>query len=108
LRIFAYNTSSRSFRVFESEAEVIASCPGIEIAEGDWLFFSESGACLEAHFSVPASINAERNTYAAGVYTLRAGKGPALSQFLLDLCMSKPEPLHVWTFSEMDAYFQQP
>jgi hypothetical protein len=68
--IFAFNGMSKTITVFASKKEAIANVQGLEIAEGNWRFFSADGSPMEANFSIPARIYAERNTYTNGVYTL--------------------------------------
>lgn len=68
--VFGFNVTLRSLTIFASKSDAIASVEGIEIAEGDWRFFSASGSPLEAHFSTPPQIHHDRNTYTKGTYSL--------------------------------------
>lgn len=69
-KVLAFNTSFRTLTIFKSHSEAIKNCPGLEIAEGDWLFFDAKGKPLDPVFSVPAEIHLEKNTYSNGIYTL--------------------------------------
>ena len=53
--IYAFATDDCSLNVFASEAEAIAYCEGIDVSQGNWLFFGNDGGSLEAHFETPAS-----------------------------------------------------
>jgi hypothetical protein len=103
-RILAYH-ASKTLQVFASAEDVIANVEGMSIAEGDWLFFTPGGEPLEPRFSEPARFLSD-NTFTHGVYTLHAGVGRTLQQVMLDHCSI--EPIHLWTFAEMEAYFKGP
>jgi hypothetical protein len=68
--VFGLDLLGKTIVVFSSKASAVANVEGLAIAEGDWRFFSADGSPLEAHFSMPAQIHPERNTYTNGVYTL--------------------------------------
>lgn len=51
--IFAFATDDKGLEVFPSKEEAIAHCEGIDVENGEWLFWDEFGICLEARFSVP-------------------------------------------------------
>lgn len=76
--IYALDVTSRRLHVFSSEAEVKQNCEGLSIVEGDWLFYAADGSPLEVHFSVPARIFPEKNTYTNGEYSLRPAHGERL------------------------------
>ena len=81
--VFGYDLLRRYLTVFASEVEAITAIEGLEVAEGDYKFFSCDGSPLEAQFSVPVKINFDSNTYSNGVYTLKpTTKGKNLMAFL--------------------------
>jgi hypothetical protein len=81
--IFGLDVLCKTLKVFASKAEAVASVKGLEIAEGDWRFFSADGSPMKSHFSTPAQIFPESNTYTNGVYTLEpADTGPNLYTLL--------------------------
>lgn len=81
--IFGFDVLRKTLKVFRSKTDAIASVQGLEVAEGDWRFFSSDGSPMEAHFSTPAQIFPEKNTYTNGVYTLEpAATGASLSSLL--------------------------
>ena len=104
--VFAFNTVFKAMEVFETCGEAIACCPGLEIAEGDWLFFAANGFPLEAVFSIdPVVQEGERWVFSNGIYDLKPGEGPSLTAFLFDLCRG-PEGVWMWPFVELEAYFK--
>ena len=103
-KVFAINVSLFFFEVFPSEKEAIANCPGLEIAEGDWLFFDHSGAPLEAHFSIPAYVDTDRGVYGNGTYSLRKGHGKTLTDHLFDLCLEH-DTIRFGTEEGLQAYY---
>jgi hypothetical protein len=79
--VFGFNWVSKTVTVFASKAEAIATVEGLDIAEGDWRFFSADGSPMEAHFSTPARVCSDR--YTNGVYTLEpAASGSNLYTYL--------------------------
>ncbi len=52
--IYAFATDDRSLNIFASEAEAVSYCEGIDVSQGNWLFFGNDGGSLEAHFETPA------------------------------------------------------
>lgn len=85
--LFAFNTVFKTMEVFATRNEAIDRVPGLEIAEGDWLFFAANGASLDAVFSTDPVVQAgDRWVLSNGVYDLQAGKGADLPAFLFDLC----------------------
>lgn len=52
--IFAFATDDRTLTVFPDAAAAVASCGGIDVAEGQWLFFDDAGVALAAEFAEPA------------------------------------------------------
>jgi|GEM_PF-1955978 len=85
-RVIAVNTSLNFIEVFDTLEEAVKRCPGIEIAEGDWLFFASDGSRLTAVFSKDPYIDENRNVYGNGVYRLVAGSGASLQEWLFDFC----------------------
>ena len=53
--IFALATDDHGLMIFASEADAVANCEGIDVAEGGWEFFAADGVPLEPFFSKPAS-----------------------------------------------------
>jgi hypothetical protein len=53
MKIFAFATDDKGLEVFLSKEEAIAYCEGIDVENGEWLFWDEYGASLEAKFSIP-------------------------------------------------------
>ena len=51
--IFAIETEERTLRAFETEAEAIAACEGLDVEAAIWLFWSNDGTPLEPVFTVP-------------------------------------------------------
>ncbi|MBQ0753307.1 MAG: hypothetical protein KBT87_11310 [Gammaproteobacteria bacterium] len=51
--IFAFSTDDNGLEVFPTKDEAINYCEGIDVEEGLWLFWDESGENMEAKFSVP-------------------------------------------------------
>src|SRR5688572_11424078 len=49
--VFAEATDERCLSAFENDSEAIAYCEGIDVAEGNWLFWDDSGNPLEPVFS---------------------------------------------------------
>lgn len=81
--VYGFDVLARELYVFASSEQAIASVEGLTIAEGDYRFFSADGSPMEAHFSVPARVHPERDTYSNGVYTLKpAATGENLLTFL--------------------------
>jgi|SRR5688572_7863249 hypothetical protein len=48
--VFAEATDERSLSAFENDSEAIAYCEGIDVTEGSWLFWDDSGNPLEPVF----------------------------------------------------------
>lgn len=69
-KIYAVNVVLETMTVFNSKEDAVSACPGIEIAEGDWIFFDHSGRTLKAYFTIPAQLDEESNTFSNGVYHL--------------------------------------
>ena len=106
--VFAFNTAFKSMQVFDSHADAMAHCPGLEIAEGDWLFFAADGSRLDAVFAVdPVVQRAGHWVMSNGVYDLKPGSGSSLMAFIFNMCR---ETDGVWmrTFAELEVYFREP
>jgi hypothetical protein len=67
--IFAVETEERTLRAFETDAEAIAACEGLDVEAAVWLFWSSDGTPLEPVFTVPN----KRGLFTVknGVYYLR-------------------------------------
>jgi hypothetical protein len=78
--IFALATDDHGLMIFATEADAVAYCEGIDVAEGGWEFFAADGAPLEPVFSQPASRGSV--SVASGQYTLRRAENtrPSLSE----------------------------
>ena len=85
-RVITVNIALNFIEVFDTLEEAVKRCPGLEIAEGDWLFFSGDGSPLEAVFSRDAYVDTERLVYGNGVYTLSAGTGLNFQDWLFEFC----------------------
>lgn len=68
--VFGFDILYRQLQIFASKEDAIVAVEGLTIAEGDYRFFSADGSPLEACFSIQPFVNAERNTYSNGKYTL--------------------------------------
>ena len=79
--IFALTTDDRTLLVFATEAEAIACAEGIDVEDGNWLFFDADGKPLEAVFTTP---NKHGSFWVeSGVYVLRLAAS-AFRKTLLD------------------------
>lgn len=78
---YALDIHDNSLHVFYSEEILKQNCEGLSIAEGDWRFFAKDGSPMEAVFTKPARIFAEKNTYTHGEYFLRPTAGDNLVTF---------------------------
>ena len=71
--IFALATDDHGLMIFATEADAMAYCEGIDVADGGWEFFAEDGTPLEPVFEQAASRGSVLTT--SGKYMLRtAGK----------------------------------
>jgi hypothetical protein len=64
--IFAVETEERSLYAFESEAQAIAACEGLDVEAALWLFWGNDGSPLEPVFTVPNKrglFSAKNGTY---------------------------------------------
>jgi hypothetical protein len=80
--IFALATDDHGLKIFATEADAVAYCEGIDVAEGAYEFFAQDGTPLEAHFS-----EQPRGTFfiSSGKYLLRPAENttrPSLSERL--------------------------
>lgn len=51
--IFALSTDDRTLEIFDSEADAISNAEGVDVEDGVWLFFDETGQALEPFFIKP-------------------------------------------------------
>lgn len=51
--IFAVDTEERTLYTFESEAQAIAACEGLDVEAAVWLFWANDGSPLEPMFTLP-------------------------------------------------------
>jgi len=103
--VFAFNTVFKTMEVFATYVDATVRVPGLEIAEGDWLFFAGDGSSLNAVYSVDPFVR--DGGYSNGVYDLHPGEGPNLMVFLFDMCRGT-DGIWMWPFEELKAYFDLP
>ena len=65
MKIFAFFTDDRGLEVFPNKADAISYCEGIDIENGVWLFWDDSGINLVAKFLEPKQ---------TGVFSIMSGK----------------------------------
>lgn len=53
MKIFAFSTDDRGLEVFLTKEEAISYCEGIDIENGEWIFWDEFGSSMEAKFYEP-------------------------------------------------------
>lgn len=53
MKIFAFATDDRGLHVFPEKEDAISYCEGIDIENGEWLFWDEFGTNLQPVFSKP-------------------------------------------------------
>ena len=53
--IFAFATDEKTLTIFPDEKAAVAFCEGLDVAEGDWLFFATDGSPMDPVFSLPAT-----------------------------------------------------
>lgn len=53
MKIFAFSTDDKGLEVFPNKKEAICYCEGIDIENGEWVFWDEFSTNLEAKFSTP-------------------------------------------------------
>lgn len=78
--IFAFATDDRSLEAFASEADAVACCEGIDVANGGYQFFGPNGSPLQAVFTVEPKTSGFVVT--SGRYHLQPGDGVTLQQVL--------------------------
>ena len=66
--IFALATDESTLFVFDSIAEAIAYCEGIDVENGNWIFWDDAGAALKAEFLTP--VHHGRFAIGGGTYQL--------------------------------------
>ena len=91
--IFAFATDDRTLMVFPDESKAIAYCEGIDVEEGNWLFFNDDGNQLDVEFTTP-NIHGSFSVV-SGVYSLRpSAKVPtkSLLEVLEDVGNVEGEP----------------
>lgn len=79
--IFALSTDTLELFVFADEHEAISYAEGVDVKDGEWLFFFENGQLLKPVFSVPN----ERGKFSvvSGQYCLSPAEGNSTN--LLDI-----------------------
>ncbi|MBB4128356.1 hypothetical protein GGR77_003683 [Xanthomonas translucens] len=96
--IFALATDERTLMVFSTPDEAIAHCEGIDVEDGLWLFWAESGAALQPLFLTPNY----RDSIVVGSGTYRlvlAQPLPGLAQTLGEISAMEANPF----FSSLQA-----
>lgn len=81
-RVYVFNTVMWSVTTYATMAEAIEQTPGINIVEKDTFFFASDGSPLQPHFSKPAYLHSDGKAYTNGVYSLAAGAGRTLQDWL--------------------------
>ena len=85
-KFIAVDIFRQCIEAFDTQEALIASCPGLEIAEGDFLFFAPDGSPLEAEFSVDPEVERDgRWVFTNGIYTLRKGDGLTFQEWVSEL-----------------------
>ena len=81
--IFALTTDDRTLLVLATDAEAIACAEGIDVEDGNWLFFDADGKPLEAVFTTPN----KRGSFwvESGVYVLRPSESASMKSLLDEL-----------------------
>jgi hypothetical protein len=94
-RFLAVNTSLQFIEAFDNAEALIARCPGLEIAEGDWLFFAPDGSRLEAEFSVDPEVERDGHwVFTDGVYSLRKAEGLTFQEWMSEQCQQNGDLLY--------------
>lgn len=100
--IFAAATDESSLMVFATAAEAIAYCEGVDVEDGLWLFWDESGAALKPEF---LSAN-YRGRFIVGSGTYRlvgAPDQPSLTEALAGIRNMEANP-HFASMAALRAY----
>ena len=66
--IFAAATDESTLFVFNSTADAIAYCEGIDVEDGGWLFWDDAGNAMKAEFMTP--VHHGRFAIGGGTYRL--------------------------------------
>ncbi|MDR6674377.1 hypothetical protein [Xanthomonas sp. 1678] len=100
--IFATATDENTLFVFDSIAEAIAYCEGIDVEDGSWIFWDEAGNALSAEFIMPNHHG--RLTVGDGAYRLvQAPDQPTLAESLSSIFHIDGNP-HFATLSAVGAH----
>lgn len=89
--IFALETDTNTLKVFPSAKEAIDYCEGIDVEDGGWRFWDETGMALMPEFLVPNERG--KSTVCSGTYRLvPAPRGLPLSASIpaIDHLQSNP------------------
>ncbi|CAA0117799.1 Uncharacterised protein [Halioglobus japonicus] len=68
MKVFVFSTDDRGLEVFPSKSEAIAACEGIDVENGECLFWDEYGINLKPEFSKPNKKGSF--TVVSGIYDL--------------------------------------
>lgn len=68
MRVFVFSTDDLGLEVFDSKKDAIAACEGIDVENGECLFWDERGVSLKAEFSTPNKKGSF--TVVSGIYDL--------------------------------------
>jgi hypothetical protein len=82
--IFVFARDDRGLEVFPTEEAAISYCEGVDVEDGNYMFWDSAGQPLEAEFTKPN----ERGRFSvlSGVYRLRpASDGPHLIDALTEV-----------------------
>jgi hypothetical protein len=98
--IFGLATDDGGLMAFATDADAISYCEGIDVENGEWSFFANDGAPLEAHFTAPNRKGSF--TVASGTYVLRpAASSPPLRSVLSNVRYVEGQGLH--TIADVEA-----
>lgn len=87
--IFVFAQDDHGLQVFQSEEAAISYCEGIDVEDGNYLFWDSAGQSLEVVFTRPNEHG--RFTIRSGTYYLRpASDGNHLANILADVSYVEP------------------
>ena len=112
MKIFAFSADDTGLTVFSSKGDVCDYCEGIDVENGEWVFWNEEGVNLKAEFSEPNK---------KGLFSVVSGKfdlilfpeGLELSEFLSNVSYVDGDEMfadvndvrkHLTRIRKMDGY----
>lgn len=84
--------STPQLEVFFSASTAAAKKEGLNIVEGDLLFFAFDGSPLKACFSKEPYVDTDKGKYFPGVYSLQPGCGEKLQEVIAKLIAKNSSP----------------